>query len=242
VIDCTPKLEGLFRRSFPGAAVHGGRQDAVDTAWLEACGAIDAQIAMGSLPRYFRTSRAAFPAHTGYLRADESSLERWRERLSGLGPGPKIGISWRGGTVHTRTRSRSVELVELAPILRTPGVHFVSLQYGECAEDIARLQASHGIAIGHWPEALADYDQTAALVAALDLVISVQTAVVHLAGALGRPVWVLVPAVPEWRYQLSGEDLPWYPAARLFRQVAAGQWAEVCERIAAELARWSNRS
>jgi hypothetical protein len=136
---------------------------------------------------------------------------------------------------------RSVELAQLAPVLGTPGTRFVSLQYGECGEDIARFRARHGIAVEHWPDALADYDETAALVAALDLVISVQTAVVHLAGALGRPVWVLVPAVPEWRYQLHGEDVPWYPSARLFRQAAAGEWAEVCERIAAALARRSDR-
>jgi hypothetical protein len=235
VIDCAPQLERLMRRSFPGALVHGGRQDASDLAWLDGVGTIDYQIAIGSLPRYFRTSRADFPAHAGYLQADAAALEHWRERLRGLGPGAKIGISWRGGTIHTRSRSRSIDLAELLPLLRTPGACFVSVQYGDCREEVARLRSEHGIAIEHWPDALTDYDQTAALVGALDLVMSVQTAVVHLAGALGRPAWVLVPAVPEWRYLAAGDRLPWYPSMRLFRQGAPGAWHPVIEAVTAAL-------
>ena len=235
VIDCAPQLESLFRRSFPAAVVHGGRQDASDLAWLNDAGPIDFQIAIGSLPRHFRTSRADFPDHAGYLEADGATVERWRERLRGLGPGAKIGLSWRGGTIHTRSRSRSIELAGLLPLLRTPGARFVSVQYGDCHEELARLQADHGIAVEHWPDALTDYDQTAALVAALDRVISVQTAVVHLAGALGRPAWVLVPAVPEWRYLVEGERMPWYPSLRVVRQSATGGWQPVVERVAREL-------
>ena len=237
VIDCAPQLERLFRRSFPGAVVHGGRQDASDLAWLNGVGPVDFQIAIGSLPRHFRKNRADFPVHTGYLEADGATVERWRERLRLLGSGAKIGVSWRGGTVHTRSRLRSVELAELLPLLRTPGARFVSVQYGDCREELARFRADHGIAIEHWPDALTDYDQTAALVAALDLVISVQTAVVHLAGALGRPAWVLVPVAPEWRYLVTGDDMPWYPSARLFRQRAPRAWQETVESITAELAR-----
>jgi ADP-heptose:LPS heptosyltransferase len=111
----------------------------------------------------------------------------------------------------------------------------VSVQYGDCREEVARLRSEHGIAIEHWPDALTDYDQTAALVGALDLVMSVQTAVVHLAGALGRPAWVLVPAVPEWRYLAAGDRLPWYPSMRLFRQGAPGAWHPVIEAVTAAL-------
>jgi Flp pilus assembly protein TadD len=235
VIDCAPQLERLFRRSFPAAIVHGGRQDAADHAWLGELAPIDFQIAIGSLPRHFRTSRAAFPTHSGYLEADGAGIERWRERLGRLGPGRKIGLAWRGGTIHTRARSRSVELTQLLPLLRTPGTHFVSLQHGDCREELARFNADHRVAVEHWPEGLADCDETAALVAALDLVVSVQTAVVHLAGALGRPVRALVPAVPEWRYLLEGEDIPWYPSVRLIRQAGAGAWQPVIEQIAREL-------
>ncbi len=89
--------------------------------------------------------------------------------------------------------------------------------------------------ISHWPEAISDYDETAALVSALDLVISVQTAVVHLAGALGAPVWALVPANPEWRYLKRGESLPWYTNVRVFRQADAGEWDTVISRVSDEL-------
>jgi tetratricopeptide (TPR) repeat protein len=237
VIDCTPKLERLFRRSFPTALVHGGRQDATDGAWLERAGPIDFQVAIGSLPRLFRTSRATFPAHHGYLKADEAAVERWRVRLRDLGPGSKVGISWRGGTVHTRSRLRSIELAQLLPLLRTPGARFVSLQYGDCGDELARLARDHGVTVEHWPDALADYDQTAALVSAFDLVISVQTAAVHLAGALGRPVWALVPAVAEWRYMEKGSDNPWYPSLRVFRQQAPFSWQATVDNVAVELAR-----
>lgn len=235
VIDCATKLERLFARSFPTAAVHGGSQNDSDHGWLAAVGPVDFQIAIGSLPGHFRRSAADFPAHGGYLKADPAAVETWRTRLAALGAGPKIGISWRGGTVHTRSRLRSVELGELLPVLRTRDARFVSVQYGDCREEVARLHAEHGIAIEHWPDALADYDQTAALVAALDLVLSVQTAVVHLAGALGRPAWVLVPAVPEWRYRVEGETMPWYPSVRLMRQSGAGGWQPAIERVAREL-------
>lgn len=237
VIDCSPKLEALFRRSFPSASVHGASQGGPEPAWLARAPAIDCRIAMGSLPRLFRPNVGAFPAHAGYLKADAAKRERWRERLAALGAGLKVGISWRGGTAKTRYNRRSVSLDQLLPVLQVPGVRFVSLQYTDCAEELARLQASHGIRIAHWQDAIDDYDETAALVSALDLVISVQTAVVHLSGGLGKPVWVMVPAVPEWRYLVQGAGLPWYPSARLFRQPGTGDWAPVVGQVAAELAR-----
>ena len=111
----------------------------------------------------------------------------------------------------------------------------MSLQYTDCRDELARLRAAHGVNVEHWQDALDDYDETAALVAALDLVISVQTAVAHLTGALGRPVWVMVPAAPEWRYLAAGERMPWYPSARLFRQAQVGEWQPVVDRLAQEL-------
>ena len=243
VIDCSPRLEVLFRRSFPAATVHGSSQADAEPAWLEGAPAIDLRIAMGSLPRIFRPNEAAFPRRRGdlrgYLRTDEHKAARWRERLATLGAGPKVGISWRGGTVKTRHNQRSLALEQLLPVLEVPGMRFVSLQYGDCRDELAQLQAAHGIGIAHWQDAIDDYDETAALVSSLDLVVSVQTALVHLSGALGTPVSVMVPAVPEWRYLLQGDRLPWYPSARLFRQGAAGGWEGVVERVAAELARFS---
>ena len=133
----------------------------------------------------FRRSEHAFPAHRGYLRADDARVADWRARLAALGPGLKVGLSWRGGSAHTRTKLRSIPLADLAPVLRVPGCRFVSLQYGAVDEDIATLAGETGIELVHFPEAIADYDETAALVSALDLVVTVCTSIVHLTGALG---------------------------------------------------------
>jgi tetratricopeptide (TPR) repeat protein len=235
VIDCAPKLAPIFRRSFPTATVHGGAQsDPID--WALPLG-VDVQCPAGSLPLHLRTAAAAFPAHDPYLRADPGKVSRWRERLAALGPGRAIGVSWRGGTKRTRTERRSLSLGELAPVLREPGFHFVSVQYGpEAAAEVQGFAAQSGLRVHHWPEAIDDYDETAALVTALDGIVSVCTAIVHLAGALGRPVWVATPRVPEWRYGASGERMLWYPAVRLFRQSASGDWAPVLNAIRRELA------
>jgi hypothetical protein len=111
----------------------------------------------------------------------------------------------------------------------------VSLQYGAVEEDLATLAAEPGLEVVHFPEAIADYDETAALVSALDVVVTVCTSIVHLTGAVGRPVWVLVPSVPEWRYCFDGETLPWYPTARLIRQRAGEPWAQPIAEAARRL-------
>ena len=159
-------------------------------------------------------------------------LNTW---LAALGPGAKIGLSWRGGTRGTRRTFRSLRLVDLLPILSVPGLRFVSLQYGDCAEDFEALRRESGIEVVHWPEAIADYEETAALCVALDMTVSVCTSVIHLNGALGKPVLVMVPAVPEWRYGVSGETMPWYPSVQLIRQAERGDWSDVFARVAADL-------
>ena len=137
-------------------------------------------------------------------------------------------MSWRGGTHKTRTPIRSIDLERLLPLLQVPNVRFVSLQYTrEAPAEVEALHASTGITIAHMPSAIEDYEETAALVSALDLTVTVCTAVVHLAGALGRPVWVAAPYSPEWRYGYAGDDMPWYPSARVFRQGSYGSWDEV---------------
>lgn len=234
VIECDPRLAGLFRRSFARASirpvVHAG-EHAVLPAQTEA---IDLQIPMGSLPGFFRNRWEDFPRHGGYLRADPGRIAYWRARLDALGPGPKIGLSWRGGVAATRRHLRCIDLKEFLPILDLPAI-FVSLQYGDCAGDLSRLNQEQHVTLPHWQDALDDYDETAALICALDLVISVCTAVIHLAGALGKPVWVLVPAIAEWRYLDRGELMPWYPSARLFRQTEPGQWKCAIKQIAEQL-------
>jgi len=126
-------------------------------------------------------------------------------------------------------------LEDWLPLLQRTDASIVSLQYTDCQEEIDRIAREHGVRVHHWQDAIDDYEETAALVCALDLVISVQTAVVHLTGALGRPVWVLVPAVAEWRYGTSGETMPWYPSARLFRQGSDRRWEPVVEKISGAL-------
>lgn len=233
-IECDPRLAPLFARSFPGASVWSAPAAGARPGAPPDC-AIKAQIMAGSLPGLFRCGREAFPQHPGYLRPDSGKVERWRTRLAGLGPGLRIGVSWRGGTFGTRRRLRSLSLAALLPVLRTAGAQFVSLQHDQRTEEIADLHTGAGVTLHAFPEAVADFDEQAALMSCLDLVISVQTAVVHLAGALGRPCWVLVPAVPEWRYLGAGERMPWYPSVRLFRQETLGVWEPLVERVAGAL-------
>jgi hypothetical protein len=192
-------------------------------------------MAMGSLPRYMRRSAADFPPHCGYLRADSARTQYWRGQLASLGAGVKVGISWQGGSAETHRQARSLPLAQWLPILRTPGVTFVNLQYNDRSAETAELEAATGIRINRFPEAIEDYDQTAALVSALDLVVSVCTAVIHLGGALGKPVWVLAPFSPEWRYGFAGEKMPWYPSVRIFRQPRYGEWQPVIDKVAQEL-------
>lgn len=241
VIYCDRKLERLFDRSFPGATVLAGKRG-VNASDIPNLPAIDFAIPMGSLPGIFRTNAASFPQHSGYLRAAPERIEHWSARLRDLGNGLKVGISWRGGLKQTRCSLRSISLESWLPLLRITNVQFVSLQYTDCSSEIDTLREQHGIDLPQWPEAIRDYDETAALVSALDLVISVQTSVIHLAGSLGRPVWVMVPAAPEWRYQTQGETMPWYPSARLFRQQELNNWKPVVGKIAQELESLANRS
>lgn len=234
VIYCDRKLGRLFGRSFPEATVLAGKQG-VNAADIPNLSAVDAAIPMGSLPGIFRTTAASFPQHAGYLRAAPERIEHWSARLREIGDGLKVGISWRGGLKQTRRSLRSIPLESWLPLLRTPNVQFLSLQYTDCSSEFETLREQFGIDLPLWPEAIRDYDETAALVSALDLVISVQTSVIHLAGALGKPVWVMVPAAPEWRYQTQGETMPWYPSARLFRQQELHNWKPVLTAVSREL-------
>jgi tetratricopeptide (TPR) repeat protein len=236
VLEAPEKLEALFRRSFPSATVVNAGLIAAGTEWLKQVPAIHCHVAIGSLPRYFRNTLADFPAHDGYLKADPGKIAAWRRRLDSLPGAYKVGISWRGGAKSTRQSLRSVALEQWLPILGRHDVAFVSLQYTDCRIELAQMEREHDIRLHHWQEAIDDYDETAALACALDLVISVQTSIVHLGGALGRPVWVMVPAVAEWRYMQSGERIPWYPSVRVWRQGEPGAWEPVIARVARELA------
>lgn len=246
IIECDPKLEGLFRRSFPAATVYQAAPDRSVPPDIMARG-IDVEIAAGSLPLFLRRGPGDFPRHKGYLRADPLRIAYWRERLAQLGPGIKVGISWQGGVRKTNQPLRSMALERWLPLLAVPDTRFVSLQYTSGASDeVAGMRARHEVNVVHWQQAIDDYEETAALICALDLMISVCTAAIHLGGALGRPVWVMAPYSPEWRYGFAGDAMPWYPSVRLFRQTALGEWGPVLARVTSELSRraeaWSGQA
>jgi Glycosyltransferase family 9 (heptosyltransferase) len=159
-------------------------------------------------------------------------LRLWRERL-GARRGPQIGIAWSGNPRHKNDRNRSVSLSELAPIIAL-GLPLYCLQRELPLNDIHDFAAYANIE--YFGESLSDFTDTAALIAQLDLVIAVDTAVAHLAGALGKPVWVLLPYAPDWRWMHGREDSPWYPTMRLLRQPGPGDWAAVLDRVRGDLA------
>jgi tetratricopeptide (TPR) repeat protein len=234
IVECSPKLEALFRRSFTGARVYATGPDRSIPEAIKAQ-AIDCEAPIGSLPLYLRRFAEEFPQHAGYLKADPERVAKWRERLSSLGCRLNVGVSWQGGTHLTRSPLRSIPLSQWLPIMGAEDTCFISLQYGDAAAALDEFASQHGKRIAHWQEAIDDYDETAALVSALDLVISVQTAVVHLTGALGRPAWVMVPYCPEWRYGFAGDSMRWYPSVRVFRQPSFGEWEPVIAAVGREV-------
>jgi len=234
VLECDPRLAKLFARSFPRAAVYRHRVTG-EPAWVHEP-APDFCARCGDLPRMLRNGDTDFPVHSGYLLADPLRVAAWRERLSGLGAGLKVGISWRGGTPATGQAMRSMPLEVLLPVLATADAHFVSLQYGGVTTEISELQARSGVTVHAWEDGKADLDDLAALIASLDLVVTVCTTAAHLAGALGKRALVMVPAVAEWRYLQSGDSIPWYPALRLLRQQQLHDWDSVISQVKAAIA------
>jgi tetratricopeptide (TPR) repeat protein len=185
-----------------------------------------------SLPRVFDTRVDSIPAAMPYLGARNAIAERWRRRLAGL-PGLKVGLVWAGSANHINDARRSIDLARLKPLLGVPGVSFVSLQVGPRSADIATLPSDilHDVSAE-----LTDFAETAGAIRNLDLVIAVDTSAVHLAGALGKPAWVMLPFSPDWRWLLERDDSPWYPTVRLYRQREPADWDGVAARVAADLA------
>jgi tetratricopeptide (TPR) repeat protein len=193
---------------------------------------IDYIIAMGSLPRIFSTRVDSIPADVPYMSAEPARVEQWRSRLA-ADSSVKIGIVWAGSRLHQNDRARSCRLIDFAPIAAVEGVSLYALQKGGAVDEMNDPQLPFKITpLG---QDLNDFGDTAALLMNLDLLISVDTSVVHMAGALARPVWTIVARGPDWRWLLERQDTPWYPTMRLFRQKDLRQWAPVFDRIAAEL-------
>jgi len=194
--------------------------------------AFDVHAYLLSLPRLFGTTLATVPAKVPYLTADPALVAHWRQELSTF-RGFKIGIVWQGSKVNKQDLVRSVTLAEFAPLAGLEGVHLFSLQKGAGTEQLSML--ANRFAVTDLASLLETFMDTAAILMNLDLVIAVDTAVAHLAGALGVPVWVALPFTPDWRWLLGRADSPWYPTARLFRQIRSGDWPTVFTNMAAEL-------
>jgi tetratricopeptide (TPR) repeat protein len=230
VFEVMPSLKALLR-TLPPAIRLVGRGEPLPT--------VDYYCPLLSLPLAFNTRLDTIPASVPYLTPEPQRTARWIERLGAL-PGLRVGVAWQGNLAVERliwARGRSIPLAALEPLAQLPGVRLVSLQKGPGLEQLRNVSFAERIIdlsadLDRGPDAFLD---TAAVMAGLDLVISSDTSVAHLAGALGRPVWTVLAASPEWRWGLERSDSPWYPTMRLFRQTTDGDWNPVMTAIAAAL-------
>ncbi|MDP9174918.1 MAG: tetratricopeptide repeat protein [Planctomycetota bacterium] len=228
VVDCRPELMNLLQASFQ-----------VDQ-WCvtdQPLPHFDLHCPLLSLPMAFATTLATIPNEFPYLQPDEATMKVWQSRLKDV-KGLKIGLVWAGRPEHRNDRNRSIALSLFAPLMQVPGLTLVSLQKFEAKpvdQQLPALTPPPGMELIDWTSELSNFADTAALISSLDLVIGVDTSVVHLAGALGKPVWVLLPFAPDWRWMLDRDDSPWYPTMRLFRQRQRGDWNRSMEDIVGAL-------
>lgn len=222
VLECQPELKNLLR-DIGGAARVIARGEALP--------AFDRHCPLLSLPLAFAGEAALAPAGVPYLRPQAERAAHWRERLPANGR-LRVGVCWAGSGAHLNDRNRSIPLERFAALFAVPEIDFVSLQRDVGEAQAAMLRAQGVIALGR---EFADFADTAAVLATLDLVISVDTSVAHLAGAMGKAVALLLPFAPDWRWMLDRTDTPWYPTARLYRQAALGNWDGPLARLCQEL-------
>jgi hypothetical protein len=225
-------LAEILRRSFPDVTVSA-------TAMLK--GDFDFQVSLMSLPSVLATTPETLPNAVPYLFPDEGRVGRWRERLGQ--DGFKVGIAWQGNPTYPRDRYRSIPLKEFAPLAAIPGVRLISIQAVNGLEQLDHLPRgmrveTFGEAIGNSPDGV---NEIAGVMANLDLVITSDTGMAHLAGALGRPIWVALCDRPDWRWLRDSTRSPWYPTMRLFRQTRHKDWAGVFAEVAAALAEVATR-
>jgi Flp pilus assembly protein TadD len=226
---CDHRLVGLFSNSFEGAKfVDPGAANLSRSAF-------DKVVAIGSLGHIFRNRVEDFPG-TAYLRPRPQVAERWAARLGPRPQGLRIGLSWRGGTPGTAASQRSLALAQFAPLLGLPDCEFVSLQYGDATAEVQAVNSGLSSKIRIFPASdIDDFEDLAGLIAAVDVVVSVQTSVVHLTGALGKDCLVMVPYNPIWRYTAQAATMPWYRSARIFRQSEPEHWDPVIRSVAESL-------
>lgn len=235
ILECDPRLAGLFQRSFPQAKVYGTRTKKRAPWAPEDAQSVEASLMAGELGGFYRTSAESFSGQPYLVPCPERS-RMWGALFSEKKK-PVIGIAWTGGVQHTGSQFRRVDLAQLAPLFQSVDAHWVSLQYKDAAEEIAQVSMQNpGVEIAQYAYATLtkDYDDTAAMVSQLDAVICMQTAVAHLAGALGTPCWVLVPRNSQWRYgNPDAVDSPWYASMKVRRE--KNGWGPVIESLASEI-------
>jgi Flp pilus assembly protein TadD len=234
-VEALKRVAPTLARSFPDCTVIATDQS-TKLDWVPQVGAADFYVPLADLPAYFRRSVGEFP-RTPYLKADPARVANWAARLRDSGPGPYIGLSWRGGVELTRKVLRSFSPATFQPIVRDIPATWVNLQYGDVAADLDAAAAA-GLSVLNWPEAIKDLDEFAALVTALDAVVTVCNTTVHYAGGVGSKVWVLAPHIPEWRYGYGWEAMPWYRDVTVLRQQQPGDWAWPVAEVGRRLAGW----
>jgi len=225
VVECPASLYRLFRDNLPGEVQLVRCQEALPD--------FDLYCPLMSLPLALQTRLETIPAALPYLKPPTEAVARSPVLTPTPGAQVLVGVLWAGNPGHHNDRNRSLDFSLLEPLLATPGVTWVILQMERRPDGFERLAAQHG-----WLDPMGgvkDFADTAAIIAQLDLVIGVDTSVIHLAGALGKPVWLLLPLMPDWRWLLGREDSPWYPGMRLFRQIEYNAWPEVVRRVACAL-------
>jgi Flp pilus assembly protein TadD len=227
ILECQPELACLLK-SVQGITTVVSKGEARQQ--------FDLHCPLMSLPFAFGTRLSTIPKNVPYITVDRSLSEQWRDRFNTTPRALRAGLVWAGQPAHVNDRKRSISLSQLAPLNAVNGVQFYSLQKGEAGREAATAPAQ--MSLIDWTEDLNDFADTAAFISQLDLVISVDTAVVHLAGAINKPVWVLLPFVPDWRWRLDGEDNPWYPSVRLFRQKSHNDWEHVMHQVVDALRDW----
>ncbi len=213
IVECQPGLETLLRSM---TEIHQVFPEGHPLP------PFDVQCPMMSLPLEFGTTLETIPADIPYLAPPPDRIAAWREKIGDHSDHQNVGLVWAGRPDHKNDRQRSMRLEQFAPLAEIKSIRFHSLQKGPAA---AQADAPPpGMDLTNWTKDLHDFTETAALIANLDLLISVDTSVAHLAGAIGKPVWVLIPFVPDFRWMLNRNDTPWYPTLKLFRQKALRDW------------------
>jgi tetratricopeptide (TPR) repeat protein len=222
ILEVQPELKRLLA-AFPGVATVIGRGESLPP--------FDLHCPLLSLPAAFGTELATIPAAVPYIEAVADDIALWRTRIPRRRP--LVGLVWSGGNVHDNDANRSMRLSAFAPLLYLPDVSFVSLQHDVREEDIPTLDAQLGLF--RFAQKFRDFADTAAVIASLDAVVAVDTAVAHLAGAMGKPLFLLLPFAADFRWLRERQDTPWYPTARLYRQPAFGDWSGAISVLRQEL-------